>query len=53
VHRFYCPNIPKLVSFFTDTKGDITSLSLPLEPAVRDIVFTRMPEKGMMKASFL
>lgn len=29
------------VSFFGDVKGDISHLSIPLEPAVRDIVFTR------------
>jgi len=29
------------VSFFGDVKGCISHLSIPLEPAVRDIVFTR------------
>lgn len=42
-----------LVSFFTDSKGNISSLSLPLEPTVKPIVFTRMPEKGMNETSFL
>ena len=36
---------PMKVSFFTDAKGNIGSLSVKLEPAVKDIVFTRMPEK--------
>ena len=29
------------VSFFGDVKGDISQLSIPLEPAVKDIVFAR------------
>lgn len=29
------------VSFFGDVRGEISHLSIPLEPAVRDIVFTR------------
>ena len=32
------------VTFFTDIKGDISSLSMPLQPDVKDIVFTRRPE---------
>jgi len=41
------------VSFFNDLKGSISSLALQLEPAVKDIRFTRMPEKKMMERSFL
>ncbi len=41
------------VMFFTDTKGDISNLSIPMEPNVKDIVFTRMPEKAMTEKSFL
>jgi CubicO group peptidase (beta-lactamase class C family) len=41
------------VSFFNDVKGNISTLALPLEPSVKDIVFTRMPEKGMTDKSFL
>ena len=33
------------VSFFADARGNIQRLSLPLEPRVKEIVFTRMPEK--------
>jgi CubicO group peptidase (beta-lactamase class C family) len=33
------------VMFSTDARGDISSLSMPLQPDVKDIVFTRMPEK--------
>ena len=39
--------------FFTDLKGDISSLSIPLEPSVKDIVFTRLPERQMRERSFL
>jgi CubicO group peptidase (beta-lactamase class C family) len=41
------------VSFFTDLKGNIRSLSIQLEDAVDPIVFTKMPEKAMMEKSFL
>ncbi len=41
------------VSFFTDLKGNIRSLSIQLEDAVEPIVFTKMPEKAMMEKSFL
>jgi len=41
------------VMFFTDVKGEIASLSMPLEPNVKDIVFTRVPEKRMFERSFL
>lgn len=33
------------ISFFTNIKGDIGSLSLPIEPAVKEVVFTRKGEK--------
>lgn len=41
------------LSFFTNVKGDIDSLSAPLEPTVKDIVFKRLPPKGLMDKSFL
>ncbi len=41
------------VSFFTDINGDISSLSIPLEPSVKDIVFTRMPDKQLTERSFI
>ncbi len=41
------------VSFFTDTAGNISSVSAPLEPSVKDIVFTRIAEKSMTEKSFL
>jgi hypothetical protein len=41
------------VSFQTDVKGDIESLSMPLEASVQPIVFTRMPEKRMFETAFL
>ncbi len=37
------------VSFFTDVKGNINKLSVPLEPMVDPIVFTRAPDKKMKK----
>ena len=37
---------PELISFLTDTKGNITSLTVPLEPTVKEILFTRMPESS-------
>ena len=41
------------VSFSIDLKGNIGSLAVQLEPAVKEIIFTRMPEKKMMERSFL
>jgi len=41
------------ISFFTDEKGNIGSLSVQLEPNVDPIVFNRMPEKKMMEKDFL
>jgi len=41
------------VQFFMDVKGEIASLSMPLEPHVKDIVFTRRPPKAMAERSFL
>lgn len=35
---------PELISFLTDTKGNITSLTFPFEPTVKEILFTRIPE---------
>ncbi|MBW4457012.1 MAG: serine hydrolase [Nostoc indistinguendum CM1-VF10] len=37
---------PKLLSFLTDIKGNITSLTFPLEPTVRGILFTRKPKSN-------
>ncbi len=41
------------VPFFTDNKGNISSLSVQLEDSVEAIVFTKMPEKKMKERSFL
>lgn len=41
------------VTFITNVKGEIGSLSIPVEPNVKEIVFTRLPEKKMMEKSFL
>lgn len=40
-------------TFGMDIKGNIMTLSLPFESGVKDIVFSRKPEKGMMERSFL
>lgn len=37
---------PKLLSFLTDTKGNISRLTVSLEPTVKEILFTRMPESS-------
>lgn len=41
------------VSFFSDANGDISSLTLPLETSVKDIVFTRLPDKQLSDRSFV
>jgi hypothetical protein len=39
--------------FITDFDGDISSLSMPLQPDVKDIVFTRMPDRQLNQRSFI
>ena len=41
------------VMFNTDWEGNIASLSSSFEPSVRDIIFTRMPDRRMRERSFL
>jgi hypothetical protein len=41
------------VMFMTNVSGDIDSMAIPLEEHVKDIVFTRMPERQMTERSFL
>lgn len=41
------------VQFFTDMDGDISSLSMPLQPDVKDIVFTRLPDRQLTERSFI
>jgi CubicO group peptidase (beta-lactamase class C family) len=41
------------VMFFSDLNGDISSLSMPLEPNVKDIAFTRMPDKQLTDRNFI
>lgn len=40
-------------TFGMDIKGNVMTLSLPLEASVKDIVFGRKPDKGMTERSFL
>ncbi|MGA3134870.1 MAG: serine hydrolase [Terracidiphilus sp.] len=41
------------VMFITDMDGDISSISMPLQPDVKDIVFTRMPDRQLTQRSFI
>jgi CubicO group peptidase (beta-lactamase class C family) len=41
------------VSFFSDANGDISTLALPLETNVKDIVFVRLPDKQLTERSFI
>ncbi|MEM8779426.1 MAG: serine hydrolase [Cyanobacteria bacterium P01_G01_bin.49] len=36
---------PELITFLTDTKGNVSSLTLPLEPTIKSILFTRTLSK--------
>jgi len=47
------PFAKQKLSFFGDLNGDISSLTMPLEPRVKDIVFTRMPDKQLTDHAFL
>jgi Domain of unknown function (DUF3471) len=40
------------ITFLTDRDGDVVSLSAPLEPMVKDIVFTRRPSGECLDAAF-
>jgi CubicO group peptidase (beta-lactamase class C family) len=47
-------NLEKMrLVFLTDMDGDISSLSMPLQPDVKDIVFTRMPDRQLTQRSFI
>jgi YD repeat-containing protein len=41
------------VSFFSDANGDISTLALPLETNVKDIVFERLPDKQLTERGFI
>ena len=41
------------VAFLTDLDGDISSLTIPLQPDVKDIVFTRMPDRQLTERTFI
>ncbi len=41
------------VQFVTDLNGEISSISMPLQPDVKDIVFTRMPDRQLTQRSFI
>ena len=41
------------IMFNTDWEGNVASLSCTMEPRVKDIVFTRLPDKRMRERSFL
>ncbi len=47
------PFAKQKLAFLADLAGDISSLSMPLEPRVKDIVFTRMPDKQLTQRSFI
>jgi len=41
------------IMFNTDWEGNVASMSSSMEPAVKDIVFTHMPDRRMRERSFL
>jgi CubicO group peptidase (beta-lactamase class C family) len=41
------------VMFHSDEDGEISTLSMRLQPNVKDIVFTRMPDKQLSERSFI
>ena len=41
------------VMFLIDFDGEISSLSMPLQPDVKDIVFTRLPDRQLTERSFI
>jgi CubicO group peptidase (beta-lactamase class C family) len=41
------------LSFTTDLKGNIAQVAIQMEPMVKDIIFTRLPDRRLTKISFL
>jgi CubicO group peptidase (beta-lactamase class C family) len=41
------------LSFTTDLKGNISQVAIQMEPMVKDIIFTRLPDRRLTKISFL
>jgi hypothetical protein len=41
------------VSFHTNLLGDVDSFSIPFEPSVKEVVFTRLPDRSMKEKMFL
>ena len=41
------------ISFQTDRRGDVESLSIPFEPTVKEIVFKKLGDRSMSQATFL
>ncbi len=41
------------VMFLTGMDGEISSLSMPLQPDVKEIVFTRLPDRQLSQRSFI
>jgi CubicO group peptidase (beta-lactamase class C family) len=41
------------VMFLTDGEGEISSVSMQLQPSVKDIVFTRMPDRELTERSVI
>jgi CubicO group peptidase (beta-lactamase class C family) len=41
------------ITFVTDTNGDVSSLRIPIEPAVKPIEFVRLPDQKFKDAAFL
>jgi len=41
------------VMFVSDVNGDISSVTMPLQPDVKDIVFTRMPDRQLLDPAVL
>ncbi len=46
-------DMPFKATFQTDLKGNIGSLSIPFEASVKEIVFTRQPDKSLQNKAFL
>jgi CubicO group peptidase (beta-lactamase class C family) len=47
-------NLQKMkLQFLTDMDGEISGISMPLQPDVKDIVFTRMPDRQLRERSFI
>ncbi|MDH4273324.1 MAG: DUF3471 domain-containing protein, partial [Candidatus Aminicenantes bacterium] len=52
-NELFLQKLRQKLTFFTDARGNIGSLAVPFEPAVKEIVFVRAPDKNLLARDVL